>query len=397
MFSFSNKNVIICVFWVVFALGYTAHLNAMGEPVNPNNEEATFAKQATDEQDVVVNPHHRESNPPWLIQVPYVWSYGECFKLTPATKLNGKNLCGSYLSVPYGRVYDVNLDRSNLAFSTFGATTFIRWTFRGANMQNIRTDAHDEEVYGEAEFVDCDFTGAEIAGAEFTHISPKNLAQTANYGRRDLSNIKIGYWVHKINPNKLKQSAFADPDEDFSWSAPDPNDTQFDFSGCNLENSWLPSDLKGCNFIDAKINGARFQRYHLDGDGRSFTMEQLKSTQNYKLGVLMGVTFIGLDFSDMNFSHMNFTCTRFSDPNDVVKYTSRNSYFAGVVQLGKKMKSNLQNVVFANAIISNCDFSGTENLTLEQIKSTWNYKAGRIDGIVFPPEIQEALDAEKAE
>jgi O-phosphoseryl-tRNA(Cys) synthetase len=51
---------------------------------------------------------------------------------------------------------------------------------------------------------------------------------------------------------------------------------------------------------------------------------------------------------------------------------------------------------FTDAIISGCIFTNNvKNLTVEQIKSTWNYKVGRMDGIKLPPDIQKALDAEK--
>jgi len=48
------------------------------------------------------------------------------------------------------------------------------------------------------------------------------------------------------------------------------------------------------------------------------------------------------------------------------------------------------------SVFSDCDFARTEdNLTLDQIKSTWNYKVGRMEGIVLPQELQEALDIER--
>ena len=295
----------------------------------------------------------------------------------PGSKVNGERLFGSYISLPYGRLYDVNLDGSKLDFSTFGATTFIRWSFRGANMKNISTDAHGEEVYGNAEFIDCDFTNADISGAEFAHLCPQNLTQTANYKLRDLSNTKISSWTHWSDPNELKREPFARHDEDFSWSVPNYDPPNLDFSSFNLENSRLPGDLRGCNFTDTQINGAIIGSdvfAEVNHRNRHCILDQLKSTQNNKLGVFTNVTFVGHNFSGMDFSYMNLTGCRF---------LSRSG--------GASLKCNFQDAIFTNAVISNCDFSGAENLTLEQIKSTWNYKVSRMKGIVLHKELQLGL------
>lgn len=321
---------------------------------------------ARGDEDAIVDTSVREV-------FPYVYYFGEKHELKPGTQLINKFLRGQGFEKEYGRLYDVNLDRSNLESAYFGKTAFIRWSFRGTNMRNIKTEW--------TEFIDCDFTGANITGAQFEQLSTKNLAQTVNYSKyRNLSNIKIETWTHGSSPDNLKRE-LAQRDEDSNWSAPDPNDTGFDFSECNLENSWLPDNLKGCDFTDAQINGARLASAVLKDGSRSFTMKQLKSTHTYKTGALVNVTFEGMDFSDMDFTSMNLTgCRLLLTP-------------IGISVLA--LKCNMQNAVFTDAVISNCDFRGTENLTLEQIKSTWNYKNNRMVGITLPEEIQAALDAEK--
>jgi hypothetical protein len=52
-------------------------------------------------------------------------------------------------------------------------------------------------------------------------------------------------------------------------------------------------------------------------------------------------------------------------------------------------------VNFTNAVVTDCVLGEYTNLTLEQIKSTWNYKNNRMTGIVLPPEIQKKLGAKK--
>ncbi|MDR1477930.1 MAG: pentapeptide repeat-containing protein, partial [Planctomycetaceae bacterium] len=62
---------------------------------------------------------------------------------------------------------------------------------------------------------------------------------------------------------------------------------------------------------------------------------------------------------------------------------------------GCQFLGDLTDVNFTDAVISKCDFGWLSNITIDQIKSTWNYKTGRMNGIKLPEEIQKTLDAEK--
>jgi len=62
----------------------------------------------------------------------------------------------------------------------------------------------------------------------------------------------------------------------------------------------------------------------------------------------------------------------------------------------------LTNVDFTGAVITAADFvtfryrrDPTKGLTADQIKSTWNYKHGRMEGIRLPLEIAQALRSEE--
>ncbi|MBR4102443.1 MAG: pentapeptide repeat-containing protein, partial [Thermoguttaceae bacterium] len=52
---------------------------------------------------------------------------------------------------------------------------------------------------------------------------------------------------------------------------------------------------------------------------------------------------------------------------------------------------------FENAALKNADFTECVGLTLEQMESTWNWKAGRMDLIKLPPELQAQVDAALAQ
>jgi uncharacterized protein YjbI with pentapeptide repeats len=198
-------------------------------------------------------------------------------------------------------------------------------------------------------------------------------------------------------------------------------------AGSNFSKAYLVNanfgacTLSKCNFEDAEINNARFILYHngflpysafpvfsLDEvvkrgywsipipdyipcmcnsyyksnplpAEKSITAVQLKTTANYKRKELLFVSLGFSDLSGVDFSRFNLT---------------------GCIFMG-----NLQNADFTDAVISgcsfgsccfpNCDIALKTNLTVDQIKSTWNYKTNRMEGITLPPEIQKALDIEK--
>jgi len=300
---------------------------------------------------------------------------GETFEVKDGADLGGhRQFWGESFSRQYGQFRDIKFDKADLSYAIFFETMYIRCSFRNTRMVGVDATG--------SQFIDCDFTGANIEGAIFTQLSARNLAQTNNYAVRDLSNIKIVVWGPWSDPdNVLGAHGVLLPRGD--WSDPDPNDIQFDFSKCNLENTYLPYNLKYCDFTDARINGARIGSEVLKDGTRSFTMNQLKSTRNYKDKTFINVTFVGLDFSGENFSQINFTGCRFP-------YAAIHFLGGGVA-----FKSHLNDTNLTDAIISACDFSEVEGLTLAQIKSTWNYKTGNMAGIKLPKEIQAALDAEQ--
>ena len=88
----------------------------------------------------------------------------------------------------------------------------------------------------------------------------------------------------------------------------------------------------------------------------------------------MDVQMYNMDISGLDLSHFNLTGCVFG--------SIRNS-------------TNVSEVIFSDAIITKCNFWQSIGLTTEQIKSTWNYKHGRMDGVILPQDIQAALDAEK--
>jgi len=303
--------------------------------------------------------HSKADYPNWAF-AKYVYEYGQLEKieLLDGLDLSNRNLFNNSITRRLGELRNITFDNSRLSYSALVETTFINCSFRGTNL--FQVDASDTG------FKDCDFTDADISKATFYHMYPHNLMQTVNYKNKDLSNIKIETWKY--------------------WDDTETIDTSCDFTGFNLENAWLPRDVEKCNFTDARINGTRLYGVRWKGADSylpSFSKEQLTTTHNYKIGIFLGTQFSGVDFSHVDFSGMNLTGCKFEQGNTGIDAVYLVNY------------SNFDQTNIENAVISGCDFSGAENLTLDQIKSTWNYKVGRMEGITLPSKLQEQLDAER--
>ncbi|MBC7078587.1 MAG: pentapeptide repeat-containing protein [Synergistales bacterium] len=137
-----------------------------------------------------------------------------------------------------------------------------------------------------------------------------------------------------------------------------------DFSGINLHGSyfaWLPADAI---FTDARINRCAI---------RGLTKEQLCSTASYKEGNISGLRLMNADLSGCDFSGMNLSDCCFE-------------------------QCRLAGAKFDDAVITGVRFLGGKSdpafvLTFEQLKSTWNWKHGRMAGIALYgfPETARAL------
>ncbi len=155
-----------------------------------------------------------------------------------------------------------------------------------------------------------------------------------------------------------------------------------DFSGMDLTGARLsclrnhvgPGPLP-LNLTDALIQGATFENdpVHVP----MVNGEHLRSTASYRQGDLSGIQLYDVDLAGVDLSNQNLTKAAFGH-------------------------CDLTNVDFTGAVITGADFvtfryrrDPTKGLTADQIKSTWNYKHGRMEGIRLPPEIAQALRSEK--
>ena len=241
---------------------------------------------------------------------------------------------------------NVKFDNSDLRNAIFAGVRFKNCSFRGANLSGLAdwtNDtflSNDNVIYDFATYQDCDFTDAIIDSAYLVGITGENFRLTDTYKRSQVTKkliFKDGHPLILRNSN-LDETSFKD------------------YTLINI--AFWNTSLKDCDF-----SGAYLDKVSLGNVSR----EQLLSTKNYQIGVFIGVTVAG-DFTDIGFSSMSFT----------------NCDIGG----------NLANANFTDAVIINSRIFG-DSLTIDQVKSTWNYKHGRMAGIKLPEDIQKALDAEK--
>ncbi|MDR2643939.1 MAG: pentapeptide repeat-containing protein, partial [Planctomycetaceae bacterium] len=194
---------------------------------------------------------------------------------------------------------------------------------------------------------------ARIRYADFDRIQLKQLYSTFDYKNNAILGVKFGNSDFENADFKNKNFAGCD----FSSRI---FDSQNPYTGCNLKNA---------NFTDAIISNCNF-------GNSNFTLEQLKTTASFKSKELTGVSFQRFDFNNVNLSGFNlagsifYSDSNFKDTNFTDAIITNTSWF----NIGKK------------------DF---DTLTLEQIKSTWNYKNNYMRGIKLPDNIQKELNKEK--
>jgi uncharacterized protein YjbI with pentapeptide repeats len=184
-----------------------------------------------------------------------------------------------------------------------------------------------------------------------SNATKEQLYKTRNYDNKRLGKIKIPR-MPGLDLTK----------HDLTWTTISGSIDENKFEGKENYN------LEGYKFDDAYLN-----KTNISGMNK----EQLYVTKSYKEGNLNRVYFSSCNFANANFTKVNLTGCGFA--NTIINTAN-----------------------FTDAIISNCGFRGSYSgvddkmeITIEQIKSTWNYKNNRMDGITFSAKMQKALDAEK--
>ena len=242
----------------------------------------------------------------------------------------------------------VNFDNCNFSNAIIENYGFSHCTFRNADMRSFK--------YLSDSFFHCDLTNARLDGAIINYMDDDTLSTTSYYKNRFFYNFKT------------------------SGSSA----TQLDFSGFGFYKSQFGSYTGSSSF-----NNAIFIESNIYTDKTSD--EQLMNTWNYKHGLKLG------SFVD-RFRVREPLGERFI--NDTgggyvigkqVDLTNESPMVYVDCTINKVGVVDMDDYVFINCNLSN------SNITIEQIKQTWNYKNNRMDLIKLPPDLQKYFDEEKKE
>jgi uncharacterized protein YjbI with pentapeptide repeats len=261
-------------------------------------------------------------------------------------------------------LYGVDLRHANFAGMNVSKMSFLDCKF------------HDETNKNESLF-----RGATITAAtriDFGHstdfkprgnwpvgMSAEQLYQTENYKYKTL----VGLTIPKLPTLDLRDQNLSDS-------------YLFGVIDINID---INRNVKG-DLSNYQFTGAYLRNTTLHG----ISKDQLYSTHSYKNEELIKIYFIGCDLSNAAFVRMTLVECIFRNTD-----LSKTDFKQTTLVKCAFYDTDLNKADFTDSVISGCDFKSAQNLTINQIKSTWNYKNNRMSGISLPEEIQKQLDAEK--
>ena len=298
---------------------------------------------------------------------PHVLADGKLIELEDGMDLSGKLIEGSFAD--YRKIYhNINFSKCHFKNVHIYGVAFINTTFRDAVFEGSSCQLN---IVGKnIDFKDVNFLPVD---------SPRNAAV-------DNDKLYCGWYLHESRrkswifiiqdytdddllsqtiPYKLKHM------DTISFSC--ENTKEKDYSNFwFINNGYAPHNPKS-SYKDAWFKDT-FMSY--------LTKEQFISTKNYQERV-----FVGITFSNFNMSSSNPTVNTLLENLDL-----STAIFVNCTFRSSMVDTNIQDAVF-----SNCSLRKESNLTVEQIKSTWNYNNNRMDLIKLPPNLQKYFDEEKKE
>ena len=325
---------------------------------NQQSENQTF-----DESELYCYIDDDEADPP------HVLADGKLIELEDGMDLSGKLIEGDITG--YRKIYhNINFSKCRFKNVAIKGVAFIDTTFEGAIFEGWG-------IRG------LNFVGKNI---NLTNVNFLPIDSPINDAVRNFDRLYCGWYLHG---SRRKSWIFAIDDytdEDLltqtipyklkhmdTISFNCKNSKEKDYSNFwFINNGYAPHNPKSC-YKDA---------WFKDNNMSYLTKEQFISTKNYQERV-----FVGIKFSNFNMSSSNPIIITFLENLDLSTAIFVNCTFGSSM-----VDTNIQDAVF-----SNCIFCTQTNLTIEQIKSTWNYKHNRMDLIKLPPDLQKYFDEEKKE
>ncbi len=262
---------------------------------------------------------------------------------------SGSDLTGADLR--YTQFFRCNFSNANLTnVAITDSGSFRECNFSGSKLQNVDIS----EVDDSPAFVECDFTGATLKGLpEINYSTFENCVlkdvYLADVIARDIASFDIN---STSNVKKYRE-----------FEGVVLHKTPKDLFGFVLTRTNLLGYLGDVDLTDARLT----KIWALGLSGR-----QLAQTVNFREKRYEGLTLQSADFKKYDFSSALLTNCRF----EKIDFTDAN---------------------FTDAVLTACAFHDVQGLTLEQLKSTWNWRAGRLDFLSLDDALQAEVDAALAE
>ncbi|MBO5436670.1 MAG: hypothetical protein J6A23_03320, partial [Thermoguttaceae bacterium] len=181
--------------------------------------------------------------------------------------------------------------------------------------------------------------------------------------------------VRYLSPRSLKQTKHYEL-KSICFDLEKAEYDNFDFSDFTIS-SYFRVRTEGAKFHNTWFKNAKIPQY--------LTQEQIKQTKNYQTGVFHGISFWKCDPDEFMKIHKKLKEQQIFQNLDISGMT-----FSFCELYGSFSGTNMTDTVFTES-----DLSTVEDLTLEQVKSTWNYKAGRMSLCKWPEYIEKALEEEE--
>ncbi|MBR4751828.1 MAG: pentapeptide repeat-containing protein [Thermoguttaceae bacterium] len=401
---------------------------------------------------------------------------GEPARLEDGMDLHWKDLSG--IRINNVTLSNVDFSGAKLWRADFSQARFYRCNFHGANFADYVTGTGGL-VVEDTHFLDCDFTDASVCSDSSLPLTREEFITTHNYKSKfidhrtyiaqndDFSNfifvnarIKNAQGCNFTDARFYQNCSVTDMTKEQLFSTYNYREKDY-VGGLTLSNAEKDiKSLSGADFSRCRISSLTFHNY--DVSNVDFTdaficgtlvfsncvgliKEQLESTCNWKNRIYsfsFGVFYpqTGLDWSNTDFSGFRFETgaslgsgsVEGADFTDSIinYYTLQSNQNVTVEQIkstwnfkNREMKLSLgktdldwsgtdfSNFTFQGNALDGADVTGADftdavfhtfyplqncrGLTIEQVKSTRNYKTGHMAGMNLPKEIADQLRAER--
>lgn len=334
-----------------------------------------------------------------------------CSGLTASPTMNAAGLCLKGSDFVGQNFSQAVFDGCDLDGVIFEECDLSKASFRSASLRNCKFESCNTDG---ADFHDAIVN--EVVGLRLV-LNPDQLKSTKSYRTKDLSNCLIR--VSKIPPQIGSDNAAV----------------AFDFSNTNFSGSQLEGDFSACNLRNASFGTTRITNCIISSDqwselsgnlGRhrrfaGLEIEMLPSPLRFPACRYEECSFWWpvdeVDFTGVTFDHCTFrhgikweqlASTRSFSIGDLTGNTFYECRFGGANFRGQNLTGcrfygcDLREAKFDDAVISRCVFfdrTGGERknrgLTIDQIRSTWNFRNGHLDEIELPPELTGDGDKSK--